>query len=72
MAIVFWYAVAVIWAILVLASFILMLIVEAVSVWFPGPGWVVTGAIAFGFVMGVGWLVDSYYARQRGPGNWPR
>lgn len=56
---------AVIWAILVLASFILTLIVEAISVWFPGPGWVVRGAMAFGFVMGVGWLVDSYYAAER-------
>ena len=55
---------AVIWAILVLASFILTLIVETILAWFPGPGWVVRGAIAFGFVMGVGWLVDSYYARQ--------
>ena len=55
---------AVIWAILMLASLLLALIVEAILVWFPGPGWVVTGAIAFGFVMGVGWLVDSYYARQ--------
>lgn len=53
---------AVIWAILALASFILALIVEAILIWFPGPEWIVTGAIAFGFVMGVGWLVDSYYA----------
>jgi hypothetical protein len=56
---------AVIWAILMLTSFILALIVEAVLDWFPGPGRVVKGAIAFGFVMGVGWLVDSYYAAGR-------
>lgn len=56
---------AVIWAILVLAGFILKLIVEAVLVWFPGRGWVVKGAAAFGFVMGVGWLVESYYAAMR-------
>lgn len=56
---------AVIWAILMLASFILSLIVEAVSAWFSGPGWVVKGAIAFGFVMGAGWLVDSYYAAEQ-------
>lgn len=54
-----------IWAILVLASFILTLIVEAILARFPGPGWVVKGAMAFGFVMGVGWLVDSYYAAER-------
>ncbi|HSK81264.1 MAG TPA: hypothetical protein VLQ45_32730, partial [Thermoanaerobaculia bacterium] len=56
---------AVIWALLALASLILALIVEAILAWFPGPGWVVKGAIAFGFVMGVGWLVDSYYAAKR-------
>ena len=56
---------AVIWAILVLAGFILTLIVEAVLARFPGAGWVVKGATAFGFVMGVGWLVDSYYAAKR-------
>ena len=59
---------AVIWAILMLASFILALIIETVEarlVWFPGPGWIVRGAIAFGFVMGVGWLVGSYYAAAR-------
>ncbi|HEX6899010.1 MAG TPA: hypothetical protein VF789_04825 [Thermoanaerobaculia bacterium] len=56
---------AVIWAILVLASFVLTLLVEAILAWFPGPGWTVKGAIAFGFVMGGGWLVDSYYAAKR-------
>lgn len=56
---------AVIWAIVILASFILTLIIEAVLARFPGPGWVVNGAFAFGFVMGVGWLVDSYYARKQ-------
>lgn len=56
---------AVIWAILLLASFILALFVEAVLARFPGPGWAVKGAIAFGFVMGAGWLVDSYYAAKR-------
>lgn len=55
---------AVIWAILVLASFILTLIVEAVLAGFPGPEWAVQGAMAFGFVMLVGWLVDSYYAAR--------
>ena len=56
---------AVIWAILMLASFVLALIVEAMLVWFPGPGWIVKSAIAFAFVMGAGWLVDSYYAAER-------
>ncbi|HSG39151.1 MAG TPA: hypothetical protein VLE27_05900, partial [Thermoanaerobaculia bacterium] len=55
---------AAIWAILMLASFILTLVIEPVLVWFPGPEWVVKGAVAFGFVMGAGWLVDSYYAAK--------
>lgn len=56
---------AVIWAVLMLASFILALVVEAVSARLPGPGWAVEGVIAFGFVMGVGGLVDSYYATEQ-------
>lgn len=55
---------AVIWAILLLASFILALIVETILALFSGPGWVVKSVIAFGFVMGAGWLVDSYYAAK--------
>lgn len=56
---------AVIWAILLTASIVLKIIVGGILIWFPGPGWVIKGAIAFGFVMGVGWLVDSYYATER-------
>lgn len=55
----------VIWAILIPASLLLKVIVEVVLVWFPGPGWIVKGAIAFGFVMLAGWLVDRYYAAER-------
>lgn len=55
----------IIWAIVVPTSFILKLIVEAILVWFPGPGWIVKGAIAFGFVMLAGKLIDSYYATER-------
>ena len=55
----------IIWAILVPTSFVLKVIVEAILVWFPGPGWIVKGAIAFGFVMLAGKLIDSYYATER-------
>jgi hypothetical protein len=56
---------AVIWAILVPVSLVLKVIVEAILIWFAGPGWVVKGLIAFGFVMGAGWLIDSYYSTER-------
>jgi hypothetical protein len=55
----------VIWAILVPASFALKLISEVTLFWFHAPGWIVKGGIAFGFVMGVGWLIDSYYATEK-------
>lgn len=57
---------AVIWAILLFCSAVLKTIVGLLLNLAVGPGWIVKGLIAFGFVMVVGWLVDSYYASERG------
>jgi hypothetical protein len=54
-----------IWAILLPTSLILKAIVGGILIWFPGPGWIIKGAIAFGFVMLAGWIIDKYYSTER-------
>jgi hypothetical protein len=43
------------------ASVTLKAVSESLLNWFPGPGWIVKGGIAFSFVMGAGLLVDFLY-----------
>lgn len=55
------------------ASVTLKAVSESLLIWFPGPGWIVKGGIAFSFVMGAGLLVDFLYrAAERRELSHPR
>jgi hypothetical protein len=62
----------VLWGCLVTVSLIFKAIVGSIFTWIPFFGWIAKGAIAFGFVAIVGWLIDRYYAIEALKRNVPQ